>query len=124
MHNWCMYETFITQTIVDLCLVLSSSLNYRFSHLNLTCELFPGILMQASASVRFLRFLPYSILDVVAYNCFLEVVPAVVGVFGVTNLGVGHAAHGANVRLDALPLVVRNCYRGQVDGQVFLQGVV
>ena len=107
---------------------MGSSLNYRFSHFNLTCELFPDYesagRLQASAAVRFLRFLPYSILDVVAYNCFLEVVPAVIGVFRVANFCVGHTAHGANVRLDTLPLVIGNCYRGQVDGQVLLEGVV
>ena len=69
-------------------------------------------------------FFLYSILDVVAYNCFLEVVPAVIGVLRVAHLCVGHAAHGADVRLDALLLVVGNGHRRQVDCQVFFEHVV
>lgn len=68
--------------------------------------------------------IPSSILDVVAYNCFLEVVPAVIGVLGVTHLSVGHAAHGANVRLNALLLVLGNGHGGQVNCQVLFEDVV
>ena len=67
---------------------------------------------------------PSSILDVVAYNCFLEVVPAVISVLGVSHLSVGHTAHGANVRLNALFLVVWNGHCGQVNCQVLFEDVV
>ena len=124
-----MYETFITQTNVDLCLESLISLNYRFSHFNLTYE--PAYSRGGAACGNTLEHLsnylslpPSSILDVVAYNCFLEVVPAVISVLGVTHFSVGHTAHGANVRLNALFLVVWNGHCGQVNCQVLFEDVV
>ena len=124
MHNWCMYETFFTQINRDILTHHTnfSSLNYRFSlRFNLDDR---GIIFSWQGmkdSVIFMLlcgeslgccfccsiFLSsYSILDVVANKRFLEVVPAVISVFGVTNLCIGHAAHGADVSLDALLFVL------------------
>ena len=103
-----------------------SSLYYRvFSHFNLTCE---PIWSSASSLRRCSLTLTwsapvFSILDVVANDCFLEVVPAVVSVLWVTNFCVGHAAHSADVRLNPLLLVGRDSHRGQIDCQVFLEFV-
>ena len=63
---------------------------------------------------------PLSILDIVAYNRLLEIIPAVVSVFGVANLCISHAAHGAHIGLDALSLVVGDSNGSQVDCQVLL----
>ena len=61
--------------------------------------------------------------EVVLLNFLSETAPAVQGVVRIHHLILSHSGHRTYIRLNSLPLEVRDCNCRQVDCEVFLDNI-